>query len=180
MIRIAISQAAFEAIVRTLPFGSMSFENKIDERGDRTARFGWSAVGSTGCGAIAGPARAIATSSAGCGGRSLKRASSFVRSGAGCFSRRIMPPVPTGRWHGTGGTRTRGWPMQPARGLSGHDPGRDHPDAVAFHDMARRARPLADRRFGAPIDRRRGRPRACRVSRRGQLNGKGRPKAAFK
>jgi hypothetical protein len=37
MIRIAISQAAFEAIVRTLPFGSMSFENKIDERGDRTA-----------------------------------------------------------------------------------------------------------------------------------------------
>jgi hypothetical protein len=74
----------------------------------------------------------------------------------------------------------RGWPMQPARGLSGHDPGRDHPDAVAFHDMARRARPLADRRFGAPIDRRRGRPRACRVSRRGQLNGKGRPKTAFK
>jgi hypothetical protein len=26
MIRIAISQAAFEAIARTLPFGSMSFE----------------------------------------------------------------------------------------------------------------------------------------------------------
>ena len=35
MIRIAISQAAFEAIARTLPFGSMSFENKIDENGDR-------------------------------------------------------------------------------------------------------------------------------------------------
>ena len=35
MIRIAISQAAFEAIARTLPFGSMSFENKIDEHGQR-------------------------------------------------------------------------------------------------------------------------------------------------
>jgi hypothetical protein len=29
MIRIAISQAAFEAIARTLPLGSVSFENKI-------------------------------------------------------------------------------------------------------------------------------------------------------
>ena len=35
MIRIAISQAAFEAVVRTLPFGSVSFENKIDQNGDR-------------------------------------------------------------------------------------------------------------------------------------------------
>jgi hypothetical protein len=35
MICIAISQAAFEAIAATLPFGSMSFENKIDEHGDR-------------------------------------------------------------------------------------------------------------------------------------------------
>ena len=35
MIRIAISQAAFEAIAWTLPFGSMSFENAIDENGDR-------------------------------------------------------------------------------------------------------------------------------------------------
>jgi hypothetical protein len=34
MIRIAISQAAFEAIARTLP-GSVSFENKIDGRGPR-------------------------------------------------------------------------------------------------------------------------------------------------
>jgi hypothetical protein len=31
MIRIAITQAAFEAIARTLPLGSISFENKIDE-----------------------------------------------------------------------------------------------------------------------------------------------------
>jgi hypothetical protein len=35
MIRIAISQAAFEAIARTLPFGSVSFENKTNERGER-------------------------------------------------------------------------------------------------------------------------------------------------
>ena len=35
MIRIAITQAAFEAIARTLPFGSMSFENKIDQNGER-------------------------------------------------------------------------------------------------------------------------------------------------
>ena len=35
MIRIAISQAAFEAIARTLPLGSMSFENAIDEDGNR-------------------------------------------------------------------------------------------------------------------------------------------------
>jgi hypothetical protein len=35
VIRIAISQAAFEAIARTLPFGSVSFENKIDANGER-------------------------------------------------------------------------------------------------------------------------------------------------
>jgi hypothetical protein len=35
MIRIAISQAAFESIARTLPLGSVAFENKIDENGDR-------------------------------------------------------------------------------------------------------------------------------------------------
>jgi hypothetical protein len=35
MIRIAISQTAFEAIARTLSFGNVSFENKITENGDR-------------------------------------------------------------------------------------------------------------------------------------------------
>jgi hypothetical protein len=35
MIRIAITQAAFEAIVRTLPLGTVSFENRITENGDR-------------------------------------------------------------------------------------------------------------------------------------------------
>jgi hypothetical protein len=34
MVRIAISQAAFEAIAQTLP-GSVSFENKINGRGER-------------------------------------------------------------------------------------------------------------------------------------------------
>jgi hypothetical protein len=32
MVRIAISQAAFEAIARTLALGSVSFENKTDEQ----------------------------------------------------------------------------------------------------------------------------------------------------
>jgi hypothetical protein len=35
MIRIAISQAAFEAIARTLPLGSVSYENKTNEHGQR-------------------------------------------------------------------------------------------------------------------------------------------------
>ena len=35
MIRIAISEAAFEAIARTLPLGNVSFENKITENGER-------------------------------------------------------------------------------------------------------------------------------------------------
>jgi hypothetical protein len=35
MIRITITQAAFEAIARTLPLGNVSFENKTDEQGQR-------------------------------------------------------------------------------------------------------------------------------------------------
>jgi hypothetical protein len=35
MIRIAISQAAFEAIAATLPLGSVGYENKTDEHGHR-------------------------------------------------------------------------------------------------------------------------------------------------
>ena len=35
MIRIAISQAAFDAIAATLPFGSTGYENKIDQDGNR-------------------------------------------------------------------------------------------------------------------------------------------------
>jgi hypothetical protein len=35
MVRIAITQAAFEAIARSLPLGNVSFENKTDEQGQR-------------------------------------------------------------------------------------------------------------------------------------------------
>jgi hypothetical protein len=35
MIRIAISVEAFEAIARTLPLGSVGYENKTNERGER-------------------------------------------------------------------------------------------------------------------------------------------------
>jgi hypothetical protein len=35
IVRIAISQAAFEAIVKTLPFGSVGYENKVNEKGER-------------------------------------------------------------------------------------------------------------------------------------------------
>ena len=35
MIRIAITAAAFEAIAATLPLGSVGYENKINERGER-------------------------------------------------------------------------------------------------------------------------------------------------
>jgi hypothetical protein len=35
MIKIAITQAAFEAIARTLPLGSVGCENQINERGER-------------------------------------------------------------------------------------------------------------------------------------------------
>jgi len=35
MIRIAITQAAFEAIARTLPLGSVGYEAELDEKGER-------------------------------------------------------------------------------------------------------------------------------------------------
>jgi hypothetical protein len=35
MIRIAITLEAFEAIARTLPLGSIGYENQINERGER-------------------------------------------------------------------------------------------------------------------------------------------------
>jgi hypothetical protein len=35
MVRIAISQAAFEAIAKTLPLGSVGYENANDEKGER-------------------------------------------------------------------------------------------------------------------------------------------------
>jgi hypothetical protein len=35
MIRIAISQAAFDAIAQTMPFGSVNFEAGVDDKGER-------------------------------------------------------------------------------------------------------------------------------------------------
>ena len=35
MIRIAITPAAFEAIAATLPLGGVSYENEVNERGER-------------------------------------------------------------------------------------------------------------------------------------------------
>ena len=35
MIRIAISQAAFDAIAGTMPFGSVNFEAGVDDKGER-------------------------------------------------------------------------------------------------------------------------------------------------
>jgi hypothetical protein len=35
MIRIAITAEAFEAIARTLPLGSVGYENEVNERGKR-------------------------------------------------------------------------------------------------------------------------------------------------
>ena len=35
MVRIAISQAAFDAIAKMLPLGSVGYENKVNEKGER-------------------------------------------------------------------------------------------------------------------------------------------------
>ena len=35
MVRIAITQAAFDAIAKTLPLGDVGYENKTDEHGQR-------------------------------------------------------------------------------------------------------------------------------------------------
>jgi hypothetical protein len=35
VVRIAISQAAFEAIARTLPLGGVGYENAVNEQGER-------------------------------------------------------------------------------------------------------------------------------------------------
>ena len=44
MVRITISQAAFDAIAATLPLGSVGYENKTDERRERANSYGggWS------------------------------------------------------------------------------------------------------------------------------------------
>jgi hypothetical protein len=38
MVRIAISQGAFEAVAKTLPLGSVGYENKVNQRGGARAQ----------------------------------------------------------------------------------------------------------------------------------------------
>jgi hypothetical protein len=59
MIRIAITQAAFDAIAATLPLGSVGYENKTDEHGNRLVRLDSAMV--TGCAHCGARARAIQT-----------------------------------------------------------------------------------------------------------------------
>jgi len=45
MVRIAITQAAVDAIAKTLPLGSVGYENKVDEKAERLIWLEPSAVG---------------------------------------------------------------------------------------------------------------------------------------
>ena len=71
MVRIAITQAAFEAIAKTLPLGSVSYENKVNEKGERLIWLDRGVVNRLT--AMRGPARASARSSS--GWRRARRAS---------------------------------------------------------------------------------------------------------
>jgi len=64
MIRLAISQAAFEAITSTLPVGFVAFDPEANEKGERLIWLEAAVVGSssTNSGLCAGPAKATATS----------------------------------------------------------------------------------------------------------------------
>jgi hypothetical protein len=69
MVRIAITQAAFAAIAKTLALGSVGFENKTNEKGERLIWLDRSVVDRLRCALCAVPARATATSSCGWLGR---------------------------------------------------------------------------------------------------------------
>jgi hypothetical protein len=59
MVRIAITQAAFEAIAKTLPLGSVGYENKVNEKGERLI---WlDRASSTASGPRVAPARVTVT-----------------------------------------------------------------------------------------------------------------------
>jgi hypothetical protein len=64
---ITITQAAFEAIAKTLPFGSVGYENKVNEKGERL--IWWTGAWSTDSGQCVARVRATATSSCGWLGR---------------------------------------------------------------------------------------------------------------
>ena len=59
MVRIAISQAAFEAIARTLPLGGVGYENAVNEQGERLIWLDPGVVDRLR--SLRGPARATAT-----------------------------------------------------------------------------------------------------------------------
>jgi hypothetical protein len=85
MIRIAITQAAFDAIARTMPFGSVNFEAGVDDTGER---YIWlPRAASTGCARCAPLARASVTLF--CGWRQ-RRASPRNRACQGCRHRRAV------------------------------------------------------------------------------------------
>jgi hypothetical protein len=70
MIRIAITPAAFDAVVATLPFGSTPYEPQPNEKGERL--IWWIPAWSIASGPCAGWARATATSF--CGSSRWRRA----------------------------------------------------------------------------------------------------------
>jgi hypothetical protein len=72
MIRIAISQAGFEAIAATLPLGSAGYENEINKSGERLIRLDHAVVARLG--AIRGPGESYRRGhfAAGGGGRRLR------------------------------------------------------------------------------------------------------------
>jgi hypothetical protein len=67
MVRIAITQAAFDAIAKTLPFGDVGYENKLNEKGECLIWLEPSVVDRLR--SLRGRARATATSSCGWLGR---------------------------------------------------------------------------------------------------------------
>ena len=61
MVRIAISEAAFDSLAETLPFGSVGYENAVDDKGNRLIWGPPDALAKLK--ACAAPARATATRS---------------------------------------------------------------------------------------------------------------------
>jgi hypothetical protein len=84
MIRIAISVEAFEAIARTLPLGSVGYENEVNERGER---YVWLEP------TVVNRLRAMRR-----GGRELQRRDHADRgAGGACHSTRVRPSCPLAR-----------------------------------------------------------------------------------
>jgi hypothetical protein len=79
MVRIAISQAAFDAITKTLALSSVGFENKANETGERLVWLDKPVVDRLG--AMRGPGESTATSSSGSPAKpASKRLTSVVKA----------------------------------------------------------------------------------------------------